>query len=578
MQTKQPVRQSAQVETGAEELLDTLVDLGVKYIFANLGTDYPAIVEAFAKSRATGRAMPEVIICQHEIVAVSAAQAYAQITRQPQAVFVHVDVGTANMGGTVHNAARGRTPIFIFAGQSPWTTRGEMLGSRTNPVQFVQDAPEQASLVRQYTKWAYEVKTPVNLRQVVQRAFEVATAEPAGPVYLMAAREPLEARVETRAEAPRARLVPPVPSLPDEGALRTVAEWLTQAERPLILTSYLGRNAAAVEPLVALAERLAIPVLEVSAYFLNFPRDHELHLGTRAAQFLPEADLVFVIDSDVPWLPAVTRPRTGARVVHLDVDAVKADVSLIDIPADIRLEGSSELALRRLLELVPATSANGQTDRVAARREWVRGEREKLRQQRDAAMLPNQGRITAPLLAATVGRILADDAIVLDESVSNSAVNLPLTARSRPASYFGSGGSSLGWGVGAALGAKLAAGERDVVLTVGDGAFVFGAPTAAFWAARRYKLPFLTVIYNNVGWNAVKGAALDQHPEGYAQQSNDFTASFDPPSDLGMVAAAAGAYTERVSDPDELEAALRRGLEETRRGRAAVIDVQIVPI
>ena len=93
-----------------------------------------------------------------------------------------------------------------------------------------------------------------------------------------------------------------------EAALRTVADWLTQAERPLILTSYLGRNAAAVEPLVALAERLAIPVMEVSAYFLNFPRDHELHLGTRAAQFFPEADLVFVIDSDVPWLPAVTRP------------------------------------------------------------------------------------------------------------------------------------------------------------------------------------------------------------------------------------------------------------------------------
>ena len=225
-------------------------------------------------------------------------------------------------------------------------------------------------------------------------------------------------------------------------------------------------------------------------------------------------------------------------MVHLDVDAVKADVSLIDIPADIRLEGSSELALRRLLELVPATSANGKTDRVAARREWVREQQEKLRQQRDAAMLPNQGRITAPLLAATVGRILADDAILLDETVSNSGVTLPLTARRRPASYFGSGGSSLGWGVGAALGAKLAACERDVVLAVGDGAFVFGAPTAAFWAARgANKLPFLTVIYNNVGWNAVKGAALDQHPEGYAQQANDFTASFDPPSDLGMVAA-----------------------------------------
>ena len=117
-----------------------------------------------------------------------------------------------------------------------------------------------------------------------------------------------------------------------------------------------------------------------------------------------------------------------------------------------------------------------------------------------------------------------------------------------------------------------------MVLAIGDGAFVFGVPSAAYWSARRYDAPFLTVIYNNVGWGAVKNATLDQHPEGYAQQGNDFTSSFTPASDLGMIAASAGAYTERVSDPEELEAALRRGLEETRGGRAAVVEVAIVPI
>src|SRR5215211_6592451 len=145
MKTEERVLPSIQVETGAEELIAALSEHGVRYIFANLGTDYPALVEAFARARSQGYRMPEVIICQHEIVAVSAAQAFAQVTREPQAVFVHVDVGTANMGGTIHNAARGRTPVFVFAGQSPWTTRGEALGSRTNPVQFIQDAPDQAA-------------------------------------------------------------------------------------------------------------------------------------------------------------------------------------------------------------------------------------------------------------------------------------------------------------------------------------------------------------------------------------------------------------------------------------------------
>lgn len=578
MKTEERVRQAIPVETGAEELVATLREHGVRYIFANLGTDYPAIVEAFAKARAQNHALPEVIICQHEIVAVSAAQAFAQVTREPQAVFVHVDVGTANMGGTIHNAARGRTPIFVFAGQSPWTTRGEALGSRTNPVQFVQDAPDQGSLVRQYVKWAYEVKTPITMRQLVQRGMQIAKSEPAGPVYMMAAREPLEARVSRNGHEQRASDALPVPSVPTDEALRQAADWLLAAERPLVVTSYMGRDEAAVPALVALAERLAIPVIEQSAYHLNFPRNHELYLGSRIAPYLPQADVVFVIDHDVPWLPAVSSPMASAKIIHLDVDAVKAGMQVVDIPADLRMEGSSALALKRLVELIDARINDGVRARVAARREWVAEQLDKQRAQRDAAMAPHAGQITAPMLAATLGRILPEDALVLDESVSNAPWTQALTNRNAPGTYFGSGGSSLGWGTGAALGAKLARPDRDVVLCVGDGAFVFGCPSAAYWAARRYEIPFLTVIYNNEGWGAVKNSTLDQHPEGYAQRTNDFTASFAPSSDLSQIGAAAGAYAERVSDPTELETVLRRGLEQTRQGRAAVIEVAITPI
>lgn len=578
MQTEQRVQQAIPVETGAEELLATLWEQGVRYIFANLGTDYPALVEAFARARALGAALPTVIICQHEIMALSAAQGYAQVTRQPQAVFVHVDVGTANLGGTVHNAARGRVPVFIFAGQSPWTTRGEALGSRTNPVQFIQDAPDQAAIVRQYVKWAYEVKSPLTIRQVVQRALQVARAEPAGPVYLMAAREPLAARVTRDGAAARPADSVPAPTVPADAALVQAADWLVAAERPLVVTSYLGRDPAAVPELVALAERLALPVVEQSAYHLNFPRTHPLHLGPRVAPYLPQADLVLVVDHDVPWLPAVVNPAPQAKVIHLDIDPVKTGMQLVDIPADLRLQGTSALALRRLRELVEARLDAGAQARIATRRAWVAERREQLHATLAAAMAPKDGQITAAQLAATLGRLLPPSALVLDESVSNAPWTLQLTARTEPGTYFGSGGSSLGWGLGAALGAKLAAPDRDVVLCVGDGAFVFGEPTATFWAARRYQVPFLAVIYNNVGWAAVKNAALDQYPEGFAQRAHDFTASFAPSADLAMIAAAAGAYAERVSDPAELEAALARGLAETRRGRAAAIEVAIGPV
>jgi len=181
-------------------------------------------------------------------------------------------------------------------------------------------------------------------------------------------------------------------------------------------------------------------------------------------------------------------------------------------------------------------------------------------------------------VAEAIGRALPEAAIVLDESVTNAAITLELTRRRQPGTYLGSGGSSLGWGLGAAIGVKLAAPDRDVVLAVGDGSYIFGVPSAAYWVARRYRVPFVTVIYNNAGWGAVRGATLDQHPDGWARRTGDFSASFDPPADLGQIAAANGAWTERVTDPADLDPALQRALAQTRQGRAAVLDVIITPI
>src|SRR3954470_18923606 len=117
--------------TTAHAFLAALCEAGGGFIFANLGSDHPGLIEALAEANATGRAMPKVITCPNEMVALSAAHGYAQATGRAQAVFVHVECGTQALAGAVHNAAKGRIPVLIFAGASPFTQQGEMRGSRT---------------------------------------------------------------------------------------------------------------------------------------------------------------------------------------------------------------------------------------------------------------------------------------------------------------------------------------------------------------------------------------------------------------------------------------------------------------
>ena len=128
--------------TASTALLESLTEAGVSYIFANFGSDHPALIEALAEARAHGKTVPAVITCPNEMVALSCAHGYAQITGRAQAVVVHVECGTQSLGGAVHNAAKGRIPVFIFAGMSPFTQEGELKGSRNEFIQWIQDVPD----------------------------------------------------------------------------------------------------------------------------------------------------------------------------------------------------------------------------------------------------------------------------------------------------------------------------------------------------------------------------------------------------------------------------------------------------
>ena len=572
--------------TTSTAFLEALAEAGVRYIFANLGSDHPGLIEALARLKAEDREdeLPQLIVCPHETVALSAAHAYAMVTGQPQAVIVHVDVGTMNLGGAVGNAARGRAPVFIFAGAAPYTYQGELPGGRNEFIQWIQDIRDQRGILRNYVKYDNEIHTGRNVKQLVHRAMQIARSEPAGPVYLTAPREVMEEPVEPYA-VDGADFTPVAPGALSGEVIAEIATALAGARQPLVVTSYLGRDPAAVPKLVELCELLAMPVLESMAYHVNFPADHPLHAGFQyhtVAQnpVLAQADVILAIDSDVPWIPAVNRPSAGAAIYCVDVDPLKPQMSMWHVPARRFAAASARVAVEQIAQFVRENNL-ADPDVVEVRRQAAARTHDRERAERAGCEQPrSDGVITAEYLTACVRRLLEDEgALILTEVVTNSKVVAEHLRPNRPGSVLHHGGSALGWADGAAIGAKLAAPDRTVVCLVGDGSYLFGVPSSAQWVARRYGTPALTVIYDNRGWAAPKFSTLQVHPDGAAAKAGDFYAGFEPEADLpGVARAAGGAYGVTVSDIGELPQVLKDALAVVHGGRSAVVSVQLPPV
>jgi acetolactate synthase-1/2/3 large subunit len=564
--------------TASSAILDALTEAGVEYLFANFGSDHPGLIEAIAEARAAGRRCPKVITSPTEMVAMSAAHGYAQASGRAQAVLVHVDCGTQSLGGAVHNAAKGRAPVLIIAGMSPATQEGEARGSRNEFIQWIQDVPDQRGLVRGYVRYENEIRVGANAGQIIHRALQFAHSAPAGPVYVTATREVLESEVP-RVSQDMARWRPLAPAGLNPDAAREIAGALAASERPLIVTSYLGRSAGAVQELVALAEAVGIGVIESVPNHVNFPTTHPCYLGVqwnerRQNEALARADLVLVVDSDVPWIGAVSRPGASARIIHIDADPLKQQMPLWYIGATLQCQAEAAQALPQIRAALDAFEID--PERMARRREhlareheaWQRGVAER-EEPRDV--------LTAEYLVAALRDAIGEDAIVVSESVTNFHVVSQHLRRTKPGTLFSSGGGSLGYNGGAAVGVKLARPDALVVAICGDGSYLFSQPSTVHWMARAYQAPFLHVVLNNGGWRAPRQAVLSVRPDGIAAKSPKIDIDFpQPPDYAGIAAAAGGAHAERVRSVGEVKAALERALHAVRHERrAAVIDAHV---
>lgn len=531
------------------------------------------------------------------MVALSMADGYARLTGEPQAVIVHVDVGTQGLGAAVHNASCGRAPVLIFAGLSPYTIEGEMRGSRTEYIHWIQDVPDQKQIVSQYCRYTGEIKTGKNIKQIVNRALQFATSDPQGPVYLMGAREVMEEDIEPY-ELNQAVWGPVSPAALPASGVELIASELAAAKNPLVIVGYSGRKAQAVTELVSLANSFkGIRVLDTGGSDMCFPADHPGWLGMRfpGHDLVGTSDLILVIDCDVPWVPTQFKPSASAKIIHIDVDPLKQQMPVFYINSTATFRADSSTALKQINDYVASqkslqefTASNENTVLGQRRDEEYFQRRQEIKELAVAPAGGDDASLNISYLMAQVRQGVPDDTIWAIEAVTNGHFVADQVSATLPNSWINCGGGGLGWSGGGALGIKLASdmqhGGRGkgkfICQVVGDGTFLFSVPGSVYWVARRYGIPILTIVLNNKGWNAPRRSMLLVHPEGDGSRATneDLNISFAPTPDYaGIAKAAAGGelWAGRASTVAELAQKLPDAIKSVLNGQAAVLEAQL---
>ncbi|KAI1373388.1 acetolactate synthase [Hypoxylon crocopeplum] len=523
------------------------------------------------------------------MVAMSMADGYARLTGKPQCVIVHVDVGTQGLGAAVHNASTGRAPVLVFAGLSPFTLEGEMRGSRTEYIHWIQDIPDQKQIIGQYCRYAAEIKTGKNIKQMVNRALQFATSQPRGPVYLVGAREVMEEEITPYSLDQDVWKPVELGGLPPK-APKEIAEALLGAEKPLLITGYSGRNPKIPDALVELANSVkGLRVLDAGGCDMCFPVSHPAWLGLRygAEPAIEEADVIVVLDCDVPWIPTQCKPKKDAKIFHIDVDPLKQLMPLFYVSAQHRYLSDTLVSVEQITS--EANNKASTLDAAVVSKKWdalQESYKERLAAIASKAVPAEDGSFGTGYLSKTLRALCPQDTIWAIEAVTNSLFVHDNIQPELPRSWINCGGGGLGWSGGGALGIKLATDAENggkgkfVVQIVGDGTFLFSVPGSVYWIAKRYNIPVLTIVLNNKGWNAPRRSMLLVHPDGMGSKATneEINISFDPvPDYAGIAKAAAGGdlFAAKVDKAEDLERTIKEAIKAVEGGQSAVLDCKV---
>ena len=539
---------------GAQAILRALRGMGVEAIFASPGSDWAPLWEALAADEWWAE---RYISSRHEETAMGMAMGYAKATGKLPAVVVHTTVGALHTTMIARAALHERIPMVILA--------GEVIGFAEPPfpkvgrqwLRLLTDLGGPARLMEGCVKWSFALNNPGILGHTMQRACQLALTAPRGPVFVSV---PTEYMLAGDVPQPPPAALPALPHV-NEASLSEIVNLLNGARQPVIITEEAGRDPAAVEALVALAETLGAPVYEAwQPYYCNFPHDHPLYGGIVVDDLpapLAGADVVLLVESVLPWHPPSR--ITDKKVLVLGEDPLHPRLPFWGFRADVVATGEVAAALHSLARRVDKRSSA--PIRNAVKR------------------LEQPATMDTAWVAQQLNDALPADAILVNETITHRLDIHHRVERIGPGGFFEGSYGGLGVGLGLALGAKYAHPRRTVVCTIGDGTFHYNPVVGSFGAAQEHRLPFLVVLFNNAGYRSQKGDVSNYYPQGVAAKAGKVIGTqIAPPPVYSKLAQAYGGYGERVEKPADVRAALDRGLKAVAAGQLALVEIVLPPI
>ncbi|WP_369031585.1 thiamine pyrophosphate-dependent enzyme [Streptomyces adonidis] len=561
----------SQYMDGGDAAVRAFTAAGADYLFCSSGSEWAPVWESLARHHRDGLPCPQYLDLTHETVAVGMATGYGLVERRPQGVLLHAAPGLLQGSMAVHGALLAGVPMVVASSES--TTYGDGPGQDPGGQWYrnlsIVGGPH--GVAQPFTKWSTEAASVHTLPTMITRAAELSWRAPAGPTYLNIPLEILLEEWDGR-EAKPIVLPGSTHSSPEE--VDPVARLIREADNPVVVTETAGREAGGFEALAAFAEAWNIPVVEPdSAVCGNFPRTHPLHAGSDIGPWLDEADLILLVNCRAPFYPPSRRPAR-AKVVVIDEVPQRPHITYQVLFADHYLEGNVANTLRQLTKRAHGLDTAAVTARRTAQEQRHADEQAAIAAT-EAKAAGGEG-IDPVLLAATLRGLLdGRDAIVVDETITHSRVVKRHLQVSDPDSYFYVQGG-LGQGMAVALGVKLAARERPVVLTIGDGAFAYNPVLPSYDASKTYELPLLIVVFNNRVYKSMNLNHRRFYPQGAAAETGEWLGTdLHRLPRLAAFAEPFGMHTETVDAPDALAPALERALKAVADGTTAVVDVLV---
>jgi acetolactate synthase-1/2/3 large subunit len=579
-------------EYGSDVIVDLMKAFDIEYAAFNPGATFRGIHDSIVNYG--GNYKPEVIFCHHEEISVALAHGYAKAKGKPMIAIVHNMVGLQHASMAIFNAYIDRVPIMVLGGTGPMNTK-----RRRPRIDWIHTALVQGNQVRDYVKWDDQPYSLEDVPDSFIRGYRLATTEPMAPVYINYDADIQEDALASQIEVPDIRrYAPPAPMQANAEALRKAAELLVNAQSPLIVADTLGRNPKTVPALIALAELLAIPVVDKGARF-NFPTTHPLDATDGARELLKQADVILALDVADLYGSLTTVSKQTRACEYITSAGVKLiSISMHDMlvhswagdyhalqPLDLPMCADTAVAVPELTRLCrELLGGDGKNKgRIEARQKEL-GEKHKARRAKwraDAEAKSSLKQVSTAWLALELGEAIKKEDWVLVNGTSNGWARR-LWDFTKPNQYLGaSGGAGVGYGSGAAIGAALAlkdSGKLSIDIQ-SDGDLLM--TSSSLWTAAKHKIPLLIVMHNNQSFynseeHGIEVAKFRKRP---VENAGIGTHVDDPAVDFAKVAEGFGVHAEGpIANPADVRPAIERALKFVKEKKLpALVDVIAEP-